>query len=188
MKILLIDNFDSFTYNIVHYLEGLDAEVDVVANNEIPFDLVDTYDKIVLSPGPGLPNKAGDLTKLIEQYFDKKPILGVCLGFQALVEFFNGTIYNQEHVKHGVTENCFFDSKSKLFDKMPKEYKIGLYHSWAADKKTFPKELTITAKSEFDIIMAFEHTKLPICGVQFHPESIMTENGRQIISNFLVNF
>lgn len=188
MKILLIDNFDSFTYNIVHYLEGFDAEVDVVFNNAIPFESIDEYDKIVLSPGPGLPQNAGQMPELIEKWFNKKPILGVCLGFQALVQFFGGEIYNQKEVKHGISEKCFFDVDSKLFDKTPNEYKVGLYHSWAAKKENFPTELDITAKSENDIIMAFEHEKFPICGVQFHPESIMTENGRQIIENFLLNF
>lgn len=188
MKILLIDNFDSFTYNIVHYLEGFDSEVDVVFNNAIPFNSIDDYDKIVLSPGPGLPTDAGQMSQLIKECFDKKPILGVCLGFQALIEFFGGEIYNQEEVKHGISENCFFDVNSKLFEKTPKKYKVGLYHSWAVKKENFPSELSITATSENDIIMAFEHQKYPICGVQFHPESIMTENGHQIIKNFLLNF
>tara|TARA_B100000809_G_scaffold157072_1_gene154333 strand:- start:240 stop:758 length:519 start_codon:yes stop_codon:yes gene_type:complete len=172
----------------VHYLEGFDAEVDVVFNNAIPFHLIDSYDKIVLSPGPGLPKDAGQMPKLIQEYFNKKPILGVCLGFQALVEFFGGEIYNQKEVKHGISEKCFFDIESRLFIETPKEYRIGLYHSWAAKKEGFPIDLSITAESENDIIMAFEHQNYPICGVQFHPESIMTENGRQIIKNFLLNF
>lgn len=188
MKILLIDNFDSFTYNIVHYLEGFDAEVDVVYNNNIPFDLVHTYDKIVLSPGPGLPSDAGEMPRLIEEFYNKKPILGVCLGFQGLIEFFGGQIYNQQDVKHGLSESCFFDSDSKLFTKTPKKYRVGLYHSWAASKECFPSDLKVTATSENEIIMAFEHKILPVCGVQFHPESIMTENGHQIIQNFLLNF
>ena len=188
LKILLIDNFDSFTYNIVHYLEGFDTEVDVVLNNEIPFTLMDKYDKVVLSPGPGLPKDAGQMPKFIKEFYNKKPILGVCLGFQALVEFFGGEIYNQQEVKHGVSENCFFKVNSKLFSQTPKEYRVGLYHSWAVKKDGFPNNLMVTAESESNIIMAFEHQEYPICGVQFHPESIMTENGHQIIENFLLNF
>lgn len=157
-------------------------------NDEIPFDNINDFDKIVLSPGPGLPFEAGQMPRLIKEYYAKKPILGVCLGFQALVEFFGGTIYNQNKVKHGVSETCFFKSDSKLFNGTPENYKVGLYHSWAADKKTFPVQLEVTATSENDIIMAFEHKTFPICGVQFHPESIMTENGHKIIHNFLLNF
>ncbi len=188
MKVLLIDNYDSFTYNIVHYLEGFDCEVDVFFNNEIPFENILNYDKIVLSPGPKLPKDAGDLMRLIELYHNKKPILGICLGFQALVEFFGGEIFNQEKVKHGVKEICFFEPNSKLFQSTEKTFHVGLYHSWAAKKENFPACLKITAQSKNEVIMAFEHQSLPICGVQFHPESILTENGHKIIQNFLVNF
>lgn len=188
MKILLIDNYDSFTYNIVHYLEGFDAQVDIVFNDEIKFEEIFKYDKIVLSPGPGLPKEAGDMMKLIDLWYNKKPILGVCLGFQAIVEFFGGEIYNQAEVKHGLAEDCSFNINSKLFKDTASCFKIGLYHSWAANKENFPKELIITATSEFDVIMGFEHQHLNICGVQFHPESILTENGHQIIKNFLTNF
>jgi anthranilate synthase component 2 len=172
----------------VHYLEGVDAQVDVVFNNEVDFNKISEFDKIVLSPGPGLPAQAGQMMKVIELWHDKKPILGVCLGFQALVEFFGGEIYNQAEVKHGVAEDCYFNNKSKLFENTPESYKVGLYHSWAAKKTNFPSELKITATSEFDIIMAFEHKNLELCGVQFHPESILSENGHQIIKNFLSNF
>jgi len=169
-------------------MEGLDAEVDVFFNDQIPFQSVLKYNKVVISPGPGLPHKAGELMRFIKEYHQKIPILGVCLGFQALTEFFGGQIYNQNEVKHGVAESCFFSENSKLFDKTPKTYKVGLYHSWAANKDNFPSVLDITATTQKDVIMAFEHKILPICGVQFHPESIMTENGHQIIKNFLVNF
>ena len=195
MKILLIDNYDSFTYNLVHYLEGQDATVVVVRNDEINFDVVQQFDKIVLSPGPGLPKGAGLQPKLIEQFATVKPILGVCLGFQALVEFFGGKIFNQQDVKHGVAEKCRIvvpsgkiTSDSKLFAGIEKEFNVGLYHSWAAKKEKFPDDLKITALSENDIIMAFEHKALPVFGVQFHPESILTENGHQIIANFLKQF
>lgn len=188
MKILLIDNYDSFTYNLVHYLEGQDATVVVVRNDEINFHDVEQFDKIVLSPGPGLPKDAGLQPKLIEQFAKTKPILGVCLGFQALVEFFGGEIFNQQDVKHGVAEKCKIVSDSKLFSEIEKEFKVGLYHSWAAKKENFPSDLKITALSENNTIMAFEHVSLPVYGVQFHPESILTENGHQIIANSLKQF
>jgi len=186
LKILLIDNYDSFTYNIVHYLELNNAKVDVVYNDKIKFDEILNYDKIVLSPGPGLPKDSGQLMQLIHECHQKIPILGICLGFQAIIEYFGGRLVNQKEVKHGVSESCFFENNSILFKDTPCEYSVGLYHSWMADEKTFPKSLTITAKSKTDVIMAFEHNKMPIYGVQFHPESIMTENGIKIIRNFLV--
>jgi len=188
LKILLIDNYDSFTYNLVHYLEGLDCEVDVVLNDQINFDAIESYDKLVLSPGPGLPDESGDLMKVIEKFSNSKPILGVCLGFQALAQHFGGEIFNQDEIKHGRAEIGKFKSSSKLFAGIKEEFKIGLYHSWAAKKENFPPTLHITGESENNIIMAFEHDSLPIAAVQFHPESILTENGKAIINNFLSNF
>jgi len=184
----LVDNYDSFTYNLKHYLESFDADVDVIRNDEIDLTKVDAYDKIVLSPGPGLPINAGKQNELIKKFASHKPILGVCLGFQALVEFFGGSIYNQEIVKHGVAENCKFDIQSKLFSNLPSTFKVGLYHSWAANKTNFPVDLKITASLTNAVVMAFEHVSLPIAGVQFHPESILTENGKKIIENFLGRF
>jgi anthranilate synthase component 2 len=143
---------------------------------------------LVLSPGPGLPKDAGDMNKLIKAHIDSIPILGVCLGFQAIIEHFGGEIYNQNEVKHGVAESCNFDSNSKLFAGLPSNFNIGLYHSWAAVKNNFPSHLSISAESENGIIMGFEHTTLPVCGVQFHPESILTENGKAIVQNFIGNF
>jgi len=169
----------------VHYLEAQDATVVVVRNDKINFDEVHNFDKIVLSPGPGLPKDAGMQPKLIQQFALSKSILGVCLGFQALVEYFGGEIFNQQEVKHGVAEKCDVISDSKLFIGIPNQFKVGLYHSWAAKKENFPSELKITALSENNTIMAFEHQSLPICAVQFHPESILTENGHQMIKNFL---
>jgi len=185
LKILLIDNYDSFTYNIVHYVEGFGNEVDVCFNTAIPFDEILSYDKVILSPGPGLPSEAGQLVEFIQLFNTKIPILGICLGFQALVEYYGGKLINQQHVKHGIKEMCFFDNDSQLFLNTPKQFNIGLYHSWAADKTCFPKGLSITARSENDVIMGFEHKYYPNYGVQFHPESIMTEHGLQIIKNFL---
>lgn len=187
MQTLLIDNYDSFTYNIVHYLELNNAKVDVVLNDEIPFDKVLRYDKVILSPGPGLPNSSGDLMLFIEKFHAHIPMLGICLGFQAIVQWFGGDLINQTEVKHGVAEQCFFQNQTTLFKDVPQNFQVGLYHSWCANSSTFPKELKITAKSKHNVIMAFEHQKLPIYGVQFHPESIITENGLKIINNFLLS-
>jgi anthranilate synthase component 2 len=188
LKILLIDNYDSFTFNLVHYLEGHDCEVTVWRNDEVDFSKIESFNKIVLSPGPGLPSEAAQLMEIITHTVGKMPILGVCLGFQALLEHFGGEIYNQDRVKHGVKEDCLLKEKSKLFTDIPDTFKIGLYHSWAAKKENFPDQLKITAVSQDDVIMAFEHEELPICGLQFHPESILSENGHEIIGNFLRHF
>jgi len=166
-------------------VEGFNVEVDVCFNTAIPFDKILSYDKVILSPGPGLPSEAGDLVSFIEQFHTQIPILGICLGFQALVEFNGGKLINQKEVKHGIKELCYFENNSKLFLNTPEQFNIGLYHSWGADKTNFPACLTITAKSENDVIMGFEHKEYRVYGVQFHPESIMTEHGHQIIENFL---
>lgn len=166
-------------------MEGFDNEVDVCYNTEIPLDKIMEYDKVILSPGPGLPVEAGQLNEFIKRFNGKIPILGICLGFQALTEFYGGKLINQVEVKHGIKENCFFDTESKLFLNTSKQFQIGLYHSWAADIKAFPNQLKVTAQSENDVIMAFEHVVFPVFGVQFHPESIMTDYGLTIIENFL---
>ena len=187
MKVLVIDNYDSFTYNLVHYVEGLDAHVDIYFNDQIPFNQILEYDKIILSPGPGLPKNAGQLPQFIREFHNKIPILGVCLGFQALVEFYGGSIFNQNDVKHGVKMQCNFDQTSTLFKNTATAFDVGLYHSWAANELSFPTELKITSKSKENIIMAFEHNTLDVFGVQFHPESILSEYGHKIIENFLYN-
>ncbi|MEX1000887.1 MAG: aminodeoxychorismate/anthranilate synthase component II [Crocinitomicaceae bacterium] len=188
MKILLVDNYDSFTFNLVHYLEALDCEVTVLRNDELHIEQADRFDKFVLSPGPGLPTESNQLNALIEVYKTQKPILGVCLGFQALVESFSGRLFNQKEVKHGIQENCSFDPHAELFKGLPETFKVGLYHSWAAHPESFPTSFKITAQSENGIIMAFEHDFLPLCGVQFHPESVLTEHGSSIVNNFICNF
>ncbi|NOQ75401.1 MAG: aminodeoxychorismate/anthranilate synthase component II [Crocinitomix sp.] len=188
MKILLLDNYDSFTYNLVHYIEGFDVTVDVFNNDKIALEKVKEYDKIVLSPGPGLPAEAGILMDVIAAFHKTKPILGVCLGFQALVEFYGGSLYNQEFVKHGVAEMANFDQNARLFKNTADKFKVGLYHSWAARPSNFPKQLNITSTSENGVIMAFEHEKQAIAGVQFHPESILSEHGFKIVENFIFNF
>lgn len=184
MKVLLLDNFDSFTFNLFHYLEAFDCEVTVVRNNAISLDEVDQYDKIVLSPGPGLPKDAGIMPQLIKAYVDKKPVLGVCLGMQALGEYFGGKLYNQQEVKHGVPEMCFHTGTNRLFANIPTRFEAGLYHSWAVDLGQ-SEVLKPTAYSENQVLMAFEHVHLPIAGVQFHPESILTQYGKEMIWNFI---
>lgn len=188
MKVLIIDNYDSFTYNLLHYVESFGVEVTVVLNDKIDLDTIDLFDKIILSPGPGLPKDAGLMPQIIADFHAKKPILGVCLGFQAIIEFFGGELYNQKEVKHGIAEKANFDSAAKLFYKLPSCFLVGLYHSWAANSVSFPNCLTVTGVSEKNVIMAFEHKNLPIAGVQFHPESVLSQNGHAIVENFLFNF
>jgi anthranilate synthase component 2 len=187
MKILLIDNFDSFTFNLVHYLEAFDCEIKVIRNDEINFYEVDKYDKLILSPGPGLPIDSGQLMELISLFFDKKPILGICLGMQALAFFFDEKLFNLKQVKHGVQEKVNLDnSASSLFLNLPKTIKVGLYHSWAV-KLNSDRNFKKTAQSENNILMAIEHKKFALYGVQFHPESILTDFGKEILLNFIWN-
>ncbi|WP_027420217.1 anthranilate synthase component II [Crocinitomix catalasitica] len=185
MKILLIDNYDSFTYNLVHYITSFDVELDVVYNDQIEITQLHSYDKIIISPGPGLPKDAGRLFDVLDAVIETTPVLGVCLGFQAIIEKFGGKIYNQPVVKHGIAESIEIVSPSKLFLDTAPKFKVGLYHSWAANAFNFPKDLVITALSENDIVMAFDHKTLPISGVQFHPESILSEYGLKIVENFI---
>jgi len=187
MRILLIDNYDSFTYNLLHYLEELDCLVDVIRNDKLELSEVDKYDAIVLSPGPGLPRDAGRLMEVIHYTFEKKPILGVCLGMQALAIYKHATLFNQQEVKHGVAEYCSQLSTNLLFDGIPHRFKVGLYHSWGIELKD-EVEFRKTAISENNVLMAFEHTSFPVVGVQFHPESILTDFGKKIISNFITKF
>lgn len=187
MHILIIDNYDSFTYNLVHYFEELNCSVVVFRNNQMNILDVEKYDAIVLSPGPGLPKEAGLLMAIIEMYHQKKPILGVCLGMQALAEFFGGTLYNQQEVKHGVSEKCKQIYPNKLFANVKMQFEVGLYHSWAIDLGEVDC-LKVTAISENKVLMAVEHQTLPIVGVQFHPESILTPNGKEMILNFITKF
>ena len=179
-QILLIDNFDSFTYNLEHYLIGLGVHVHVVRNNAVIVNLSD-YDKIILSPGPGLPKEAGSMMDILDRADGKIPVLGVCLGMQAIAEYLGGEIYNQEIVKHGVQEEIECDD-SVLFSGMPKRMKVGLYHSWAVRNHS---NYTVTAKSESGKLMGIENADRKLYGVQFHPESVMTPNGMDILKNFL---
>lgn len=184
---MLIDNYDSFTYNLVHYFENEKAMVTVVKNDDINLNDFKKYDAFVLSPGPGMPVESGDLLLAINEILLlNKPILGVCLGFQAILEKFNGKLFNQPKVKHGVSEICVKTNyNSTLLANVAENFEVGLYHSWAADKNNFPENLKITSISKNGIIMSFEDDKKLIFGVQFHPESVLTPDGKKMIQNFI---
>ena len=185
-KVLVLDNYDSFTYNLVHYIEALNFEVDVFRNDEISIEAVGAYNIIILSPGPGLPIDAAILLEVIKMYAPTKKILGVCLGMQAIAEVFGGKLENLTHVFHGVASQLtVLDKSDKLFETLPTQFEIGRYHSWVVSQNNFPTDLIITAVEENQQIMALRHTKYNLYGVQFHPESILTEYGKEIIANFL---
>lgn len=187
MKILILDNYDSFTYNLVQYIEEeTGGPVDVFRNDKISLDDVAKYDLIVLSPGPGVPAEAGIMPELIKRYAAEKTILGVCLGHQAIGEAFGGKLINLEQVHHGIeTEMTRTKSDDVVFAGVPEKFNAGRYHSWVIDPATMPAELEITATGEYGGVMAMQHRNLAIFGVQFHPESIMTEHGRLMIRNVL---
>ncbi len=186
LKIALIDHNDSFTFNIVEVLRHFKkCEVFVINYCEVTIELVEKYDKIILSPGPGLPKDYTKTMQVIANFFKQKPILGICLGQQMLGAYFGATIYNIKEVIHGVQKEIHITEKSKLFVDIPKKTKVGLYHSWAVNTINFPKELQITSQTKDGIIMSVEHRKLPLYGMQFHPESFLTVDGVQMIKNFI---
>ena len=186
MKILVFDNYDSFTYNLVQYLERVGGvTVDVVRNDKISLKDIDKYDKILLSPGPGLPSEAGILLDVIKEYAPKKSILGVCLGQQAIGEVFGGKLKNLDSVYHGVATDMEIVKEDFLFKGLPSKFKAGRYHSWVVDEKTFPSDLEITCKDENGFVMGLRHKKYDVRGVQFHPESVLTEFGQEMISNWV---
>lgn len=189
MKILVLDNYDSFTYNLVHYLEELSGqEVDVYRNDKITVSQASAYQKIVLSPGPGIPDEAGILKPLIKELSRSSSILGVCLGCQAIAEVFGGSIKNLSKVYHGIaTPVKVIDKDEKLFKSMPEEFLAGRYHSWVVNENDLPSDLIITARDQEQMIMGLRHKHLDVRGVQFHPESILTEHGKLMISNWLNN-
>lgn len=188
LKILVIDSYDSFVYNLVHYLEELDCEVTVLRNDQFHLDEVAAYDKILLSPGPGIPDEAGLLKDVIKTYAGKKPILGVCLGQQAIGEVFGGSLTNLSEVFHGVaTKATILVTDEPLFKDLGNELEIGRYHSWVVSKENFPDSLEITSVDENGQIMSLRHRELDIRGVQFHPESVLTPKGKQIIKNWIEN-
>jgi anthranilate synthase component 2 len=185
-KILVFDNYDSFTYNLVHLVEKLLRQrVEVHRNDKIPLDKVKEYDKIILSPGPGIPEEAGLLLPLIKEYASSKPILGVCLGHQAIGEAFGGKLTNLSTVYHGVSTPVKVLQPGGLFEGLPEELEVGRYHSWVVSEEGFPAELEITARDEHGYIMGLRHKTLDVQGVQFHPESVLTPKGEQILKNWL---
>jgi anthranilate synthase component 2 len=186
-RILIFDNYDSFTYNLVHLVEKItDAKVDVFRNDKIELDAVAAYDKIILSPGPGIPSEAGLLLPLIKKYAATKSILGVCLGHQAIAEALGGKLKQLDKVFHGVAMDVKQETDAGfLFPGLPEKFKAGRYHSWVVDEQELPYELMITARDEQNGIMAIQHKTFDVCGVQFHPESIMTEYGEELLRNFI---
>ena len=187
MKILVFDNYDSFTYNLVHLVEKITGEkVDVYRNDMIALVEVAAYNKIILSPGPGIPVEAGLLLPLIKEYAATKSILGVCLGHQAIAEAFEGTLINLSTVYHGVaTPIKILNAKSEILNGLPETIEVGRYHSWIVNEDDFPDDLEITARDENGYIMALQHKTFDVQGVQFHPESVLTPDGEKILRNWL---
>jgi len=185
-KLLILDNYDSFTFNLVQLVEQHGGwSFDVRKNDEIGLEEVDQYDKILLSPGPGLPSEAGIMLALIEQYKQHKSILGVCLGHHAIAEAFGGSLYNFDQPVHGIQRRIDFLKEDDLFAGIEQNTQVGLYHSWAVNLDNFPKDLEQLAISKNGVLMALRHKQYDVKGVQFHPESIMTLEGRRIIWNWL---
>lgn len=181
---MVIDNYDSFTYNLVHYLEDLDCEVVVKRNDQLTLDEVEAFEKIVLSPGPGIPDEAGLLKEIIATYAFSKRIFGVCLGQQAIGEVFGGTLVNLEKVYHGVATTIQIVEEDDLFRGIPKEIEVGRYHSWVVHPD-LPENLEATSFDENGQIMSLRHKEFDVCAVQFHPESVLTPHGKQILGNWL---
>jgi len=186
MKILLLDNYDSFTYNLVEVIrqQNLDVEIDVIRNDKITVEEVAQYDKILLSPGPSVPENAGIMLDLIKRYASEKPILGICLGHQAIGQAFGGKLLNIQPVMHGIQSKAILDGHY-LFEGVNKEISIGRYHSWVIDEVDFPSDLKILARSDDGQIMACQHREFDVCGLQFHPESVMTPEGGKILRNWI---
>jgi anthranilate synthase component 2 len=185
MNILLLDNYDSFTYNVAHYIRELGYALDIARNDKITLDEVARYDKIALSPGPGVPEEAGVMPALIRRFAPEKSILGVCLGHQAIGEAFGGALRNLDSVFHGVATRARVVADDVLFRGLPREFAVGRYHSWAVEKESLPDALEITAVDADGEIMAMRHRAYDVRGVQFHPESILTEHGAQMLKNWL---
>ncbi|MBS1603673.1 MAG: aminodeoxychorismate/anthranilate synthase component II [Bacteroidetes bacterium] len=188
MRILVFDNYDSFTYNLVHLVEKLmQQKVEVHRNDRIPLERVKEYDKIILSPGPGVPSEAGLLLPLIREYAASKPILGVCLGHQAIGEAFGGKLVNLSTVYHGVATPVKILKPGTLFEGLPATMEVGRYHSWVVSEEGWPDVLEVTARDEKGFVMGLRHKSLDVQGVQFHPESVLTPLGEKILTNWLKN-
>lgn len=186
-RILIIDCFDSFTYNIFHYLDELNSgNCDVVRYDKLELSILADYSHLVISPGPGLPDEYPKIQQVLNQLDSRTPVLGVCLGLQCIVQYFGGKLERLDTVRHGVESELNFSADSLLFQGLTSPMKVGHYHSWIASEKNFPEEyLKITSRNESGLIMSIEHRSLPIFAVQFHPESVMTENGKTLIKNWL---
>ena len=185
MKVVIIDNYDSFTYNLSHLIKELGAEVTVVRNDQFKLEDLEPYNKIVLSPGPGIPSEAGLLLDVIKTYAGKKPILGVCLGHQAIGEAFGGRLENLSDVFHGVATPCRIIADDPIFSGLEREITIGRYHSWVISNEGLPECLEVTAVSDEGQIMALRHRELNVRGIQFHPESVLTPDGRRMLQNWM---
>lgn len=188
MKLLVLDNYDSFTYNLVYILRRLGYRPDVVRNDKIALEDVDRYDKIVLSPGPGIPAEAGIMQALIVEYAAQKSILGVCLGHQGIGEVFGARLENLGDVLHGVAHQAYVTATDdRLFQNLPHQLTVGRYHSWTVVRNTMPAHLRVTAEDEQGRVMGLAHTTYDVKGIQFHPESVLTQHGNQMIVNWLAN-
>lgn len=188
MKILVFDNYDSFTYNLVQLIkEQSNATVEVFRNDEIPLEAVKAYDKILLSPGPGIPSESGLLLPLIKEYAASKSIFGVCLGQQAIAEAFGGSLTNLSKVYHGIATSVELIAESILFEDLPTTFNVGRYHSWVVNESDLPSSLKVTSKDAEGYIMSLEHKVFDVKGVQYHPESVLTPEGAKIIANWLKN-
>ena len=187
MKIVIIDNYDSFTYNLSHLVKELGGEVTVYRNDQFELEELEAFDKIILSPGPGIPNEAGLLLDVIRTYAGKKPILGVCLGHQAIGEVFGGSLVNLSEVFHGVCTPAIVTEQDYLFEGLPQTIEVGRYHSWVVSHEGLPSCLEVTCLSEEGYIMSMRHREYDIRGIQFHPESVLTPDGKRIMENWINN-
>lgn len=186
MKILVLDNYDSFTYNLVHIIRELGYDLDIFRNDKIAVEVVKQYDKILLSPGPGIPDEAGNMKAIIKEYGASKSILGVCLGHQGIAEVYGAKLFNILKVLHGVTSQAIVsDSTEKLYAGLPGEFEVTHYHSWAVIPESIPTTLKVTATNPDGLIMSLTHRTNDVRGVQFHPESVMTQHGKKIIQNWI---
>lgn len=185
MKIVIIDNYDSFTYNLSHLIKELGAEVTVFRNDKVEMDSLEAFEKIMLSPGPGIPSEAGLMPEVIKRYAQSKPILGICLGHQAIGECFGGRLANLDRVFHGVATEGTQLGNDYMFNGLPRRITMGRYHSWVVSREYLPDCLEITAESDEGHIMALRHRTLDIRGLQFHPESVLTTDGREMMENWI---
>lgn len=185
MRIAVIDNYDSFTYNLVHLVKSLGVEVDVFRNDQFRLSSLEPYDKLLLSPGPGIPGEAGLLLGVIKTYTPRKPILGICLGHQAIGEVFGGRLVRLRQVYHGVATPCEQMMDEPLFADLPRHFEVGRYHSWVVSREDFPDCLQVTALSSDGQVMALRHKQYDVRGLQFHPESVLTPLGGTILSNWI---